>query len=287
LRRELHCLVAVEFAIPRSELMTMRPKTFSLFVVTSAATFAAALSVGVAQAQTGVAANPVAAPASAPASANAKADPRAVIVKKVGGIKLEDVRMSPVTGVYEVTRDSEISYLSADGRYAILGDMIDLESDDNISETRRRGIRARIIGTVPETEMLVFSPKDPKYTITVFTDIDCGYCRRLHSQINEYNRLGIRVRYLFFPRTGPDTDSWHKAEAVWCASNRNDALTRAKNGEDLKSPRCPTEIIKRDYELGQKLAVEGTPAIFLASGEMLPGYAPPGQLVKYLKSGKM
>jgi thiol:disulfide interchange protein DsbC len=283
LRRELHCLAAVEFAIPRSELMTMRPKTFSRFAATIAATFAAALSVGVAQAQTGVAANPVA----APASANAKADPRAVIVKKVGGIKLEDVRMSPVTGVYEVTRDSEISYLSADGRYAILGDMIDLESDDNISETRRRGIRARIIGTVPETEMLVFSPKDPKYTITVFTDIDCGYCRRLHSQINEYNRLGIRVRYLFFPRTGPDTDSWHKAEAVWCASNRNDALTRAKNGEDLKSPRCPTEIIKRDYELGQKLAVEGTPAIFLASGEMLPGYAPPGQLVKYLKSGKM
>jgi len=263
--------------------MTMRPKTFPLL----AATFAAALSVGVAQAQTGVAANPVAAPASAPASANAKADPRAVIVKKVGGIKLEDVRMSPVTGVYEVTRDSEISYLSADGRYAILGDMIDLESDDNISETRRRGIRARIIGTVPETEMLVFSPKDPKYTITVFTDIDCGYCRRLHSQMTEYNRLGIRVRYLFFPRTGPDTDSWHKAEAVWCASNRNDALTRAKNGEDLKSPRCPTEIIKRDYELGLKLAVEGTPAIFLASGEMLPGYAPPGQLAKYLKSGKM
>lgn len=222
------------------------------------------------------------------AAAAAKADPRAAIVKKVGGgIKLEDVRMSPVSGVYEVTRDSEISYLSADGRYAILGDMIDLDSDDNISESRRRGIRARIIDTVPENEMLVFSPKDPKYTITVFTDIDCGYCRRLHSQIAEYNRLGIRVRYLFFPRTGPDTDSWHKAESVWCASNRNDALTRAKNGEELKSPKCPTEIIKRDYELGQKLAVEGTPAIFLASGEMLPGYAPPGQLAKYLKTGKM
>ena len=88
--------------------------------------------------------------------------------------------------------------------------------------------------------MLVFSPKDPKYTITVFTDIDCGYCRRLHSQIAEYNRLGIRVRYLFYPRSGPDTESWHKAEAVWCSANRNDALTRAKNGEDIKSPKCPT-----------------------------------------------
>jgi thiol:disulfide interchange protein DsbC len=230
-----------------------------------------------------------AAPASAvPAAGSpAKADPRIAIAKKFGEIKLEDVRVSPVNGVYEITRGSEISYVTADGKYAILGDLIDVDSDANLSENRRRVIRARMIETVPENEMLVFSPKDPKYTITVFTDIDCGYCRRLHSQISEYNRLGIRVRYLFFPRTGPDTDSWHKAEAVWCSSNRNEALTRAKNGEDIKAPKCPTEIIKRDFELGQKLAVEGTPAIFLANGEMLPGYAPPGQLVKYLKNGKM
>ena len=227
-------------------------------------------------AQTGVAAPPA-----------GKPDPRAAIVKKIDGLKLEDVRISPVTGIFEITRGSDISYVSGDGRYAIFGDMYDLDSDDNLSETRRRGIRARIIETVPESEMVVYSPKDPKYTITVFTDIDCGYCRRLHSQIAEYNRLGIRVRYLFFPRSGPDTESWHKAEAVWCASNRNDALTRAKNGESLKSPKCPADIVKRDYELGHKLAVEGTPAIFLASGEMLPGYAPPGQLAKYLKTGKM
>jgi len=228
-----------------------------------------------------------AAPAATTTSAAAKADPRAVIVKKIDGLKLEDVRMSPVNGVFEVTHGSDISYLSADGRYAILGDMIDLDSDANISESRRRGIRARLIETVPENEMLIFSPKDPKYTITVFTDIDCGYCRRLHSQIAEYNKLGIRVRYMFFPRSGPDTESWHKAEAVWCAPNRNEALTRAKNGEAIKSPNCPAEIVKRDYELGHKLNVEGTPAIFLASGEMLPGYAAPGELAKYLKSGKM
>ena len=258
----------------------MKPKSFSLL----SAALATVLSLAVAPAQSATPGTPAAPAGAAPA---AKADPRAVIVKKIGGIQLEDVRRSPVNGIYEGTRDSEFSYLSADGRYAILGDMIDLDSDDNVSETRRRGIRARIIETIPESEMLVFSPKDPKYTITVFTDIDCGYCRRLHSQIAEYNRLGIRVRYLFFPRSGPDTESWHKAEAVWCAANRNDALTRAKNGETLKSPKCPTAIIKRDFELGQKLAVDGTPAIFLASGEMLPGYAPPGQLAKYLKSGKM
>jgi thiol:disulfide interchange protein DsbC len=228
-----------------------------------------------------------AAPAKVDPKADPKADPRAAITKKFGDIKLEDVRISPVGGVYEITRGSEISYVSADGRYAIVGDMIDVDSDANLSENRRRTIRTRMLETVPESEMLVFSPKDPKYTITVFTDIDCGYCRRLHSQIAEYNRLGIRVRYMFFPRSGPNTDSWHKAEAVWCSSNRNEALTRAKNGEEIKAPKCPTDIIKRDFELGQKLAVDGTPAIFLSTGEMLPGYAPPGQLVRYLKSGKM
>ena len=261
----------------------MRAKTFRLFAMV----IAAALAAGATQAQTSTAAKTTVAPAPATAPAG-KPDPRAEIVKKVGGIKLEDVRITPVNGIYEVTRDADISYVSGDGRYAILGDMIDLDSDDNISEARRRGVRARMLDSIPESEMLVFAPKEPaKYTITVFTDIDCGYCRRLHSQIAEYNRLGIRVRYLFFPRSGPDTDSWHKAESVWCASNRNDALTRAKKGEAIDSPKCPADIIKRDYELGQKLAVEGTPAIFLASGEMLPVYAPPTQLAKYLKSGKM
>jgi thiol:disulfide interchange protein DsbC len=219
--------------------------------------------------------------------AAAKPDPRAEIVKKLGGLKLEDVRISPIPGLYEIQRGSDINYVSADGRFVLVGDMIDVDKDSNLTETRRRGIRNGILQQIPESEMLVFSPKDPKYTITVFTDIDCGYCRRLHSQIAEYNRLGIRVRYLFFPRTGPNTDSWHKAEAVWCSANRNDALTRAKNGEDIKAPKCASDIVARDFELGQKLDVDGTPAIFLPSGEMLPGYAPPAKLANYLKTGRL
>jgi thiol:disulfide interchange protein DsbC len=261
----------------------MSLKTVRLFATVLAAVFAA----GAAQAQTSAPAKSSATPAPNAVAPAAKVDPRAEIVKKVGGIKLEDVRISPINGIYEVSRDAEISYLSSDGRYAILGDMVDLDSDANISENRRRGIRARMIDSVPENEMLVFAPKEAaKYTITVFTDIDCGYCRKLHSEIAEYNRLGIRVRYMFFPREGPNTPSWYKAESVWCSSNRNDALTRAKNGEDLKAAKCPTDIIKRDFELGVKLAVEGTPAIFLQSGEMLGGYLPPSKLAKYLKTGK-
>ena len=223
---------------------------------------------------------------SAAAVSPTKGDPRAAIVKKIDGLKLEDVRMTPVNGIFEITRGSDISYSSSDGRYVIIGDLIDLDSDANLTENRRRGIRNRLLEAVPEAEMLVFSPKNPKYTITVFTDIDCGYCQRLHSQIAEYNRLGIGVRYLFYPRSGPGTESWHKAEAVWCSANRKDALTRAKKGEDIKSSKCPADIVARDWELGHKFAVRGTPAIVLPSGEMLDGYAPPAQLARYLKTGK-
>lgn len=222
------------------------------------------------------------------AKADAKADPRAALVKKFDGVTLEDLRLSPVKDIYELSHNSDITYVTSDGKYALVGDLVEVESNVNLTENRRRAIRSRMIDAIPESEMLVYGPKESsKYTITVFTDIDCGYCRKLHSQIAEYNKLGIRVRYLFFPRSGPNTESWHKAESVWCAANRNDALTRAKNGEDVKSPKCPSKIVARDFDLGLKLDVDGTPAIFLQSGEMLGGYSPPGQLVRYLKTGKL
>jgi thiol:disulfide interchange protein DsbC len=239
--------------------------------VLSTLVLAASLAAGAAQAQTATAPKPA-------AKAETKPDPRAEIIKNIEGLKIEDVRLSAMPGIYEVSRGSEIAYVSSDGRFGIFGDMVDLDTDANLSEQRRRGIRNRLLETVPESEMLVYSPKDPKYTITVFTDIDCGYCQRLHSQIADYNRLGIRVRYLFYPRTGPGTESWTKAEQVWCSVNRNDALTRAKRGETIKAPNCPAGVIARDYELGHKLAVQGTPSIFLSSGEMLGGYVPPTEL---------
>ena len=133
--------------------------------------------------------------------------------------------------------------------------------------------------------MLIFGPKDPKYTVTVFTDVDCGYCRKLHSQIADYNRLGVRVRYLLYPRTGPNTSSWTKAEQVWCSSDRNDALTRAKLGQELPAKPCSNNPVARSYALGQDFALDGTPAIVLTNGAMLPGYVPPDVLLKQLKDG--
>jgi thiol:disulfide interchange protein DsbC len=213
-------------------------------------------------------------------------DPRADIASHLPGTRPEQLQPSPIQGIYELTRGAEIAYVTSDGKYAITGDLYDLTANDNLTETHRREVRSRLIAAVPETQMVIFSPKDPKYTVTVFTDVDCGYCRKLHSQVADYNRLGIRVRYLAYPRTGPHTESWTKAEQVWCSPDRNDALTRAKLGQELQAKVCPNNPVARSYQLGRDFALDGTPAIILADGELLPGYVPPDVLAEHLKDGK-
>jgi thiol:disulfide interchange protein DsbC len=224
------------------------------------------------------------APPPATAAANGKADARIELSKKIPGTKPDDFRQSPVPGLWELARGADIVYVTADARFALAGDLYEIATDTNVSERRRRDARLEMINGVPESQMVVFSPKDPKYTVTVFTDVDCGYCRKMHSEIAKYNELGIRVRYLFYPRTGPNTESWDKAVAVWCSPNRNDALTRAKRGEAIKMAKCGTTPVDHDYELGQEIGLRGTPAILLANGDMLPGYLPPAELAKRLQS---
>ena len=162
-----------------------------------------------------------------------------------------------MAGLYELTHGADIVYVTADGKYALNGDLLNLNNSDNLTETHRRDVRSKLIGTIPESDMLVFGPRDPKYTVTVFTDVDCAYCRQLHSQIAQYNRLGIKVRYLFFPRTGPNTESWTKAEEVWCSSNRNEALTQAKRGMALAAKPCANNPVARHYAIGQDFALQG------------------------------
>jgi len=220
------------------------------------------------------------------AQPQAKADPRVEVASHIPGARAEELRPTAIAGIYEYAHGADIAYVTADGKYAFTGDLIDLGTNANVTEQHRRELRVKAIAAFPENEMLVFGPKDPKYTVTVFTDVDCPYCRKLHSQMAEYNRLGIRVRYLLYPRTGPNTVAWTKAEQVWCSTDRNAALTRAKLGEELKTKPCANNPVARSYALGQDFALEGTPAIVMANGEMLPGYVPPDVLAKHLQDGK-
>lgn len=212
-------------------------------------------------------------------------DPRVDLLKKLpAGSKVEDLRPAPIPGMFEFSQGAEISYLTADGKFFVDGSVYDMDTKQNLTEARRNESRKQLLSALPESQMIIFSPKAPQYTITVFTDVDCGYCRKLHGEVAELNRLGVRVRYAAFPRTGPGTESWRKAQVVWCSEDRNAALTRAKLGSALDlSKVCANDPVAREYELGQNLGVRGTPAIVTESGDYISGYLPPGELLRYLK----
>jgi thiol:disulfide interchange protein DsbC len=260
----------------------MIPRSLAVFLLSLVG---AALPYGVAQAQMAAAKPSPAQHVAAPPPA-AKVDPRVEIASRIPGVKPDDLRATPIPNIFEMTRGSEIAYVTTDGKYAISGDLIDLTRKSDLTEARRRDIRVAQIGSIPESDMIVFGPNNPKYTVTVFTDVDCAYCRELHRQIGEYNRLGIRVRYIFYPRTGPNTESWTKAEEVWCSSNRNEALTRAKLDQPLKAKPCANNPVARTYTLGQDFGLQGTPAIVLADGQMIGGYLGPNELLQELKKSQ-
>ncbi|AMN46742.1 thiol:disulfide interchange protein DsbC [Steroidobacter denitrificans] len=211
-------------------------------------------------------------------------DVRAAIAKKFPGVDAEDVRPAPVEGLYEVALNSDIAYVSADGRYVIAGDLYEIDTRTNLTEASRMQLRIGALSGLDERDMIIFKPAVVKHTITVFTDVDCGYCRKLHGEMSQINKLGIQVRYLAYPRGGPDTQDWRKMEAVWCAKDRRTAITDAKQGKEVKAPACGATPVAKQYQLGRQLGVRGTPAIFTSSGDYIGGYLPPAQLLGQLES---
>lgn len=194
---------------------------------------------------------------------------------------IESVKPSPVPGLYEVIVSGQIVYVSADGRYLVQGAMFDMEKREDLTELARARIRKEALAKVPPEKRIVFAPKERKHTLTVFTDIDCGYCRRLHQHMAEYNAAGIAIEYLFFPRAGIGSPSYEKAVSVWCSADPRDALTRAKAGEDIPSRSCDSPVME-DFELGKRIGITGTPAVITEEGILIGGYLTPEQLQERL-----
>lgn len=217
------------------------------------------------------------------------ADDHAAIRKGLAGVLPgagpDQILPTPIPGLFEVTFGSQLFYVSEDGRYLIQGNLIDVAARSNLTEARQGELHKVAIDTLGAENMVVFAAAKPKHTVTVFTDIDCGYCRKLHNEVKEANDLGITVRYLFFPRSGPNTDSYHKAESVWCSDNRQQAMTDAKAGKNLPRKSCANPIEKH-MQLVQAFGLQGTPAIVLEDGRVVPGYVPAKQLQAML-DGKM
>ncbi len=190
---------------------------------------------------------------------------------------------SPVPGLYLTHIDGVSGYVTADGRYFIVGDMLDLASRSNVTETQRQAKRRALLQRVTPAESIVFGPAKPRHTITVFTDVDCPYCGKLHGELDQLQARGIAVRYLAFPRSGPGTKAWRTMAAVWCAKDRKEALTRATRGEEVRAAgTCSDAVIAKQYALGQQLRIPGTPMIVLSDGTSLGGYVTPEKLVAAL-----
>ncbi len=211
---------------------------------------------------------------------------------EVGQIKAELIRVFPelksaiikpslVSGMFEVEYDSRIFYATADGKYLFMGDVMDLSSQSNLTETRRAAIRTRMLNEVGEENMIVIGPDKPLRTLTVFTDVDCGYCAKFHLEVPTLNEHGVKVRYLFYPRAGLNSESYRRAVAVWCADDRVKAIGIAKAGGKLNMKTCSNPV-ESHYQLGQRLEVNGTPSIFLDNGKVLPGYIPAPRLLSML-----
>jgi len=203
---------------------------------------------------------------------------------KLPGVTPEMITPSAAPGLYQVQHGTEYAYVTPDGRFLVHGDMIDLVTGEEITEQLRGATRQAVLKQFGPDEVIEFAPKDPKYFITVFTDIDCGYCRKLHAEMSQYNALGIGVRYLFYPRTGPNTPSFQQAQAVWCTTDRREALTVAKRGVHIKTSSSCVNPIERHYQAGEAIGVNATPTLVLPGGEIVRGYVPAKPLLARLAS---
>ena len=207
---------------------------------------------------------------------------RDAITGRFESIDRDSVKPGPVDGWYMIQQGAIIAYVSSDARYLLQGDIIDLESRANLTEVARNDNRRELMAALDDSDVIAFSPEEVKHTVTVFTDIDCTFCRRLHAQIDEYMEAGIEVRYLLYPRNGPASSSWSTSEDVWCSTDRNGALTAAKSDQDFETQACDSTPVQNHYVLGKEVGLSGTPAIVLEDGTLIGGYLPPAQLLTRL-----
>jgi thiol:disulfide interchange protein DsbC len=221
-------------------------------------------------------------PACAQPAADASGALTEALAKIIPGEKPDSIRPAPISGFHEVSYGAQIFYISDDARYVLQGELLDLGARENVTETRRAELRVGLLQALDVNDTIVFAPKGKtKHVIHVFTDVDCTYCRRLHAEIGEYNERGIEVRYLAFPRSGADTPLYDKMVSVWCADDRHAAMTRAKNGQSVKTAQCANPV-RAQLALAADFGVNGTPTLVFPDGSSMPGYVPADQLAAYL-----
>lgn len=219
---------------------------------------------------------------------------RQMIVKAIGKLSgsahVDMITPAPLPGFYAVIASGQLVYVSGDGKYLMDGNLLDLSKRQNLSDAAWAEYRKPRLASLDNAQSIVFAPPHPKYTVTVFTDVNCGFCRALHEQIADFNKAGIAVHYVAWPRGGVKTTSgrptptYTEMSSVWCASDRKAALTEALEGHAPKPASCVNPV-KKQFELGVDLGVNGTPTIFGPDGRQLGGFVTAPKLLKQLKEG--
>ncbi len=214
-----------------------------------------------------------------------EAQVRQAMAQAMPTVQLDSIEPSVIKGLYEVTTGASIFYVSADGNYILQGKLYDLRNRVDLTEEKLAAIRVAALDRLGQENMIIFKPEKSRYQVSVFTDIDCGYCRKLHSEIDQYLAKGITVRYLFYPRAGKGSESYNKAVSVWCSDDRKAALTNAKKGNTPEQKTCANPV-DRQMQLAHEFGVQGTPMLVTEKGTVYPGYLPPEQLAKFLQAEK-
>lgn len=198
-------------------------------------------------------------------------------------VRPDDIAPGPMPGLYRVTLGPQVAYVSQDGRYLFRGEIIDMKDGSNLTAAQRQAARLAYIDTIGEKNMIVFPVPHPKHTLTVLTDIDCGYCRQLAQDMTELTAEGVEVRYIAYPRAGVDSPSWDKAVSVWCAKDREAAYTEAMRSGVIHPAKCDPAPVLAGYEFARELGFTGTPIIITERGRLIAGYVPAAALEQALE----
>ena len=202
------------------------------------------------------------------------------------GMSVKGIKQSQVDGLFVVDiGDLQPIYASKDGNFFLYGEMYAIKNGELLNTTKQEislNRRAILDSELSEKDFITFAATDEKHVITVFTDVDCGYCRKFHGEIEDYNAQGITVNYVAFPRSGLESESYNKIVSAWCSSDPKGSLTALKEGRDPALKLCQDHPVEDHYLLGQRIGITGTPAIISSSGDLLPGYLPPMELLKKL-----
>ncbi len=203
------------------------------------------------------------------------------MIPDLSGVAISE---TPVDGLLEVRIGSDVIYLTSDGQHLLQGRLVDLDTRVDLTEVAKTQIRIDRLAELDSETFIQFGPDDAEHQILVFTDPDCGYCRRLHEQMDDYIEAGIQVNYLGFPRAGENSETYKKLVSVWCAADSHAAMDIAKSGGRVPEAECENPIMDH-YQFGQSIGINGTPAILTYSGVFIPGYVPPDQLKARLDNG--